>query len=195
MVKLKPKKVIFGMVSTKERDYLFPDEVEKLIKAAKLFPRHGLRNATLILVMFRHGLRSIEAISLRWDNITFKTGHMHVHRAKNGRDSVHPIRGQELRWLRQLKRDYPDCPYVFTSERKSPLATRTVRGIVAKAGVKAELNIKVHSHMLRHACGHYLASKGHDTRALQDYLGHKNIHNTVRYTQLAANRFDDFWKD
>jgi Phage integrase family len=48
--------------------------------------------------------------------------------------------------------------------------------------------------MLRHACGFALANKGHDTRALQAYLGHKNIHHTVRYTELAPQRFKDFWR-
>jgi integrase len=49
-------------------------------------------------------------------------------------------------------------------------------------------------HMLRHACGYALANKGHDTRALQAYLGHKNIQHTVRYTELSPARFKDFWR-
>jgi type 1 fimbriae regulatory protein FimB len=48
--------------------------------------------------------------------------------------------------------------------------------------------------MLRHACGFALAGKGHDTRALQAYLGHRNIQHTVRYTELAPDRFKDFWR-
>jgi site-specific recombinase XerD len=58
-------------------------------------------------------------------------------------------------------------------------------------GVK---HFKAHPHMLRHACGFALANAGHDTRALQAYLGHKNIQHTVRYTELAPNRFKDFWR-
>jgi site-specific recombinase XerD len=53
----------------------------------------------------------------------------------------------------------------------------------------------VHAHMLRHACGYALANAGHDTRALQAYLGHRNIQNTTRYTALAKGRFAQFWKD
>ena len=49
--------------------------------------------------------------------------------------------------------------------------------------------------MLRHACGYKLANDGHDTRAIQLYMGHKNIQNTVGYTQLSAGRFKDFWED
>lgn len=81
------------------------------------------------------------------------------------------------------------------SERGAAMAAATARGIIERAGVKAGLPISVHPHMLRHACGFYLAAKGHDTRAIQAYLGHKNIQHTVRYTELAPGRFKDFWTD
>jgi site-specific recombinase XerD len=120
---------------------------------------------------------------------------LEVRRAKHGHDSIHPLRSPELRALRQLQRDYPDTNYVFVSERKAPLSTRSVRHIIARAGELADLPFKVHPHQLRHACGYYLAAFGHDTRAIQDYLGHKNIHHTVRYTQMSPQRFENFWTD
>ena len=55
--------------------------------------------------------------------------------------------------------------------------------------------IQVHAHMLRHGCGYALANAGHDTRAIQDWLGHRSIQHTVRYTELAPTRFKDFWRD
>jgi site-specific recombinase XerD len=67
--------------------------------------------------------------------------------------------------------------------------------MLQRAAEKAELEIKVHPHMLRHACGFKLANDGTDTRSLQAYLGHKNIQHTVRYTELSPTRFKDFWKD
>ena len=70
-----------------------------------------------------------------------------------------------------------------------------MRKILARAGQEAEFDLAVHPHMLRHSTGYKLASDGHDTRAIQHYLGHKNIQHTVRYTELAAGRFKDFWKD
>jgi type 1 fimbriae regulatory protein FimB/type 1 fimbriae regulatory protein FimE len=84
---------------------------------------------------------------------------------------------------------------VFATERKGPLTASTVRHIVKRAGEAADLPFPVHPHMLRHACGYKLANDGHDTRAIQQYLGHKNITHTVRYTELASDRFKDFWKD
>ena len=145
--------------------------------------------------MFRHGLRVGEIVSLRWDQIDLRQGLLHVHRLKNGIASTHPLRGIELRTLRQLQRSYPDSVYVFASERKSPLTDRSVRHIIARAGEVAAFCFTIHPHMLRHSTGFYLANQGHDTRAIQSYLGHANIKNTVIYTELAPNRFKDFWKD
>ena len=90
---------------------------------------------------------------------------------------------------------YSDTPYLFVTERKGPLTTATVRKLVARAGEKAKLGFPVHPHMLRHACGYKLANDGQDTRAIQLYMGHRNIQHTVRYTELASDRFNGFWKD
>jgi hypothetical protein len=85
-------------------------------------------------------------------------------------------------------------PFVFTSERGSPFTTAGFARMVERAGVEARLGFPAHPHMLRHACGFALANKGHDTRALQAYLGHRNIQHTVRYTELSPGRFKDFWR-
>ena len=163
--------------------------------AAKSIGRHGHRDMTMILVAFRHGLRVSELVALRWDMIDLKQGVVHVSRLKNGVNSTHPLRGPELRALRKLKRDYPDTPYVFVTERKGPVTASNVRKIVSRAGAQAELGMPIHPHMLRHSTGFKLANDGHDTRAIQLYLGHKNIQHTVRYTELASGRFKDFWTD
>jgi len=177
------------------REYLTEQEVELLMNAARKIGRHGHRDATLILMSYRHGLRVSELVSLRWEQIDLKQGLLHVNRVKNGASSSHPIRGSEIRALRRLKRDYSETPYVFVTERKGPLTTSTVRKIVARAGEKSGIDFPVHPHMLRHACGFKLANEGHDTRSLQHYLGHKNIQHTVQYTELTSKRFDNFWKD
>lgn len=181
--------------SNREREYIYPHEVETLIQVARKVGRHGLRDATMIMLMFRHGLRTTELVTLKWSQVDLKSGYINIVRVKNGNPSRHPLRSSELRSLRQIERDYPDTQYVFISEWKAPLSTRSIRQIVARAGAVAGLPFPVHPHQLRHACGYYLASKGHDTRAIQDYLGHKNIHHTVRYTQLSPQRFENFWTD
>jgi integrase len=176
------------------REYLTEAEVEKLMKSAK-DNRYGHRDAAMILVAYRHGLRASELIDLRWDQVDFATATLHVRRVKQGSPSTHPILGDELRALRRLQREQePRSPFVFTSERGSPFTTAGFARMVERAGEQARLGFKAHPHMLRHACGFALAAKGHDTRALQAYLGHKNIQHTVRYTELSPTRFKSFWR-
>ena len=147
------------------------------------------------MLMYRHGLRVGEVVELKWDQIDPRTGKLHVNRLKNGDPSVHYIEGDELRALRKLHCDYTDSPFVFSSERGGPLSTRTVHAMVARAGIEANIKFPVHPHMLRHARGYQLASKGVDTRAIQAYLGHKNIQHTVLYTKLDPSHFKGFSKD
>jgi len=177
------------------REYLLDKEVTALMTAATRLGRHGARDATLILLAYRHGLRVSELVSLRWDQVDLQLGLLHVARLKRGLPSVHPLRGPELRALRRLQREYPETAYLFVSERKAPLTTDSVRKIVGRAGRQAGLTFPVHPHMLRHATGYKLANDGQDTRAIQQYLGHRNIQHTTRYTELAADRFKDFGRD
>ena len=172
------------------REHLTQAEVEQLIEAAKA-NRHGHRDATMLLLAFRHGLRASEVCDFRWDQVDFNAAVLHVRRVKSGTPSTHPLRGDEMRALRRLQREAAS-PFVFVSERGAPFSTAGFARMVERAA--AGLDIKVHAHMLRHACGFALANAGHDTRALQAYLGHKNIQHTVRYTELAPTRFRDFWR-
>jgi integrase len=177
------------------REHLFKAEVDKLMRAAG-GNRWGHRNATMILVAYRHGLRASELTDLRWDQVDFANATLHVRRVKSGTPSTHPLRGDEMRDLRRLQREQePSSPFVFTSERGSPFTTAGFARMLERATAEAKIAIKVHPHMLRHACGFALAKAKHDTRSIQAYLGHKNIQHTVRYTELAPDRFKDFWRD
>jgi site-specific recombinase XerD len=177
------------------REYLIPDEVETLCKTARGRGRYGHRDATMILIAYRHGLRVSELVALRWDQVDFAHGRLHVNRAKNGLASVHPLGGEEIRALRRVKRENGESRYIFVTERDGPMTAAGFRKMLARTGEASGLTFPVHPHMLRHAAGYKLANQGVDTRSLQHYLGHKNIQHTVRYSELAADRFKDFWRD
>jgi integrase len=174
------------------REHLTEREVEKLVGVAK-GNRWGQRDATMILIAFRHGLRASKLCSLQWSDIEFETGTLHLRRAKSGTTVTHPLLGDESRALRNLKRD-AKSPSVFVSERNAPFTVSGFAKLVERAGVEAKLPFKAHPHMLRHATGYALANRGTDTRTLQAYLGHRSIQSTVRYTELAPGRFKNIWR-
>ena len=182
------------------REYLLEDEVEALIKAARS-NRYGLRDSTIIMLGYRHGLRVGEIVRLRWAQIDFRDRQIHMQRLKHGINTVHPLHEKEIRALKQLQSELiaqgqsHRYPFVFASERGGAMTNRAVQFMIAKTGVKADLPFPVHPHMLRHSCGYYLANQGYDTRLIQDYLGHREIRHTVAYTVLASNRFENLWSD
>ena len=178
----------------RKREYLTEAEVEALTKAAR-GNRWGHRDATMILVAYRHGLRVSELVDLRWDQIDFTANTLAVIRLKGSKDATHPIMGDEMRALRKLQRDQEaKSPFVFVSERGAPFTPAGFARMLDRLREAAKITFKIHPHMLRHACGYKLANAGHDTRSLQAYLGHANIQHTVRYTELSATRFKNFWR-
>src|SRR6266576_3294569 len=102
------------------REHLTEREIGKLIEAARR-NRWGQRDATMILIAFRHGLRASELCGLQWSDIAFETGTLHLRRAKGGTTATHPLLGDELRALRALKRD-AKSPFMFVSERGAPFS-------------------------------------------------------------------------
>ena len=179
----------------RSREHLTEREIERLIEAVK-DNRQGPRDATMVLIAFRHGLRVAELIDLRWDQVDLDNALLHVRRLKNGSPASHPLTGRELRALRRLQREQePKSPFVFISERGAPFSRRGFQAMVERAGEAAGFDMKIHPHMLRHACGFKLANDGVDTRTIQAYLGHKSIQHTVRYTELAPTRFKSLFRD
>jgi integrase len=152
------------------REHLTEAEVERLIEATT-----SHRDATMILVAFRHGLRASELVDLRWDQVDFELGVLHIRRAKAGTPATHPLTGRELRALRRLQRETGPSTHVFMSERKAPISADGFQKMIERLSERAKLGFPVHAHMLRHACGFKMADDGVDTRTIQAYLGHKDI--------------------
>ena len=190
-----PTAVNVTVAMKRPREYLKEPEIDRLIEVARR-NRYGHRDATAILLAYRHGLRASELVALRWDDIDLSTGRLHVRRSKGGEAAVHPVGGKEMRALRRLQREGTvRSVYAFISERGAPLSVAGYQRMVARAGKAAKFPFLIHSHMLRHSTGYKLANDGQDTRAIQAYLGHRSILSTQRYTALAPDRFKRFWKD
>lgn len=177
--------------SKRPREYLSFDEMERVLAAAASVGRFRLRDYALILFMYRHGLRVGEAVRLKWEQVNFEENTLQVQRLKNGINTIHPLGKLEMQALAKLPRL---SAFVFTSQQGKPLSENTVYQIVKRAGKHAKLPFAIHPHMLRHSCGFYLINRGVDIRTIQAFLGHRQIQNTVRYTELQHSRFKDLWE-
>ncbi len=179
------------------KNFLTTSEMKKFLEAARK-GRHGVRDYCLMLTAYRHGLRVSELIDIRLKDLDFDSARIYVRRLKGSLSTHQPIEGDELRSIRawlKTRENYSNANsnYLFLSEH-GPLTRQAVNYLVEQIGKRAKLSFKVNPHMLRHSTGYYLANKGCDTRLIQDYLGHRNIMHTVRYTRTAAHRFEGLWR-
>jgi len=184
-------------VDRQRRDFLTEAETQRFLAAAR-HGRHGVRDYLLLLLTYRHGLRVSEAIDLRLKDFDLGTARLFVRRKKGSLSTPQPLEGDEIRALRAWSREREQrsdarSSYLFLSER-GPMTRQAVNYLVKVIGQRAKLRFHVHPHMLRHSTGYYLANRGYDTRLIQDYLGHKNIAHTVKYTRTAAVRFEGLWR-
>lgn len=183
------------MAST--RKYLTQGEVELLLEAARN-GRNPERDYCLIYMSFIHGFRVSEVRQLTLSDIDIRKGIIHIHRLKHGFSTTHPMLPDELNVLRawlevRRKRNGADSDWLFLSQKGGPLTRQRVYGLIQTLGEQAGISVGSHPHMLRHACGYALADRGVDTRLIQDYLGHRNIRHTVRYTASNSGRFEGVW--
>jgi type 1 fimbriae regulatory protein FimB len=180
----------------RSREYLTPDEVERLLTAAKEgATRNPERDHAILAMLYRHGLRVSELCDLRLSDIDLNEATLYLRHQKSGERSVHPLFKPDVaairKWLAVRATMAPREDFLFVSEQRTRINRATVWLMIGTVSREAGLShLKVHPHSLRHSLGFKLVNDGHDVRKIQDYLGHKSIQTTVRYTKLRADRFD-----
>jgi type 1 fimbriae regulatory protein FimB len=185
-----------SMINRRKREYLTLQEVEKLLEASKKASCNPGRDYCILLLMFRHGLRVSELCSLKLSDIDLESKTFHVRRLKGCDHGSHFFYDGESAaikaWL--VERQEMNAPAtvneLFISERRRPLSRVTIFAMIRQVASAAGLeHLELHPHMLRHSCGYALVNKGVDVRVIQDFLGHRSISSTVRYTKLDRSRF------
>lgn len=175
------------------RKYLDESEIKSMIENI----HKGLnawRDKCMISMCFIHGLRASELSGMTLDNIELDAKRIYITRLKNGLSVQHPLHDDEIAmlsiWL-EIRKNWRDAdqPWLFLSRKGGRLSRQQIYRLIRDYGKNANIPIPTHPHMLRHACGYFLANQGIDTRLIQDYLGHRNIHHTVLYTASNAMRF------
>ena len=174
------------------KDFLSDAEIKSFLDASKK-TRYPKRNYLLLLMMYRHGLRVSEAISIKKSDVDIRESRIWIKRLKSGLSVEHPISGDELRGIkRYLSSREDNLPWLIVNERCLPLTRQAGNYIVKVISTTAKLE-NVRPHTIRHSFGFYLANKGYDLRLIQDYLGHRDPKHTAHYTRVVSKRFEKLW--
>lgn len=182
------------------RKYITQNEWHSFFNAIEGSPSE-VRDKPMFLMAYHHGLRVSELTGIQISDIDIEGKTIYINRLKNGLSTIHPLQENLVlllkKWL--IQRNHINLQntangWLFTSIRGYRLSRQWVYKLSQKYSKLAGLTINFHPHMLRHACGYALADQGLDTRLIQDYLGHRNIHHTVRYTASNSARFSQVWK-
>lgn len=168
--------------------YLTQDELRRLFKVID-----NKRDKAIFLLAYRHGLRISEIGILRNSDVDMSRGRIRITRLKNSQDGEHPLQVDEMKALRAWFKERKDqTPFLFPSARGYPISKRTLDYLMRRYAKKANLPPdKWHFHVLKHSIATHLLDAGGGIRFVQDWIGHKNIENTVIYAHLSHHALDE----
>ena len=166
--------------------YLTKQELDSLFKIAK---KKSDRNFAIVLLSYRHGLRCVELLNLKWNYIDWDKKLIHILRVKGSDDGYHELRTDEVKLLKRLKKS-SRSEFIISGRQSNQLSTARVRQMCKEMGIKANLSRPFHHHMLRHTCGFDMAENREiNPLTIQRYLGHKDFRSTEVYIREAGRDF------
>src|ERR1700729_1401485 len=178
----------------KLRKFLYEHEIQSLVDVTKT-TGWPVRNELLVFMTCRHGLRSGETCELQWKNVDFFNKTLDVKRQKGGVDFLHPLSSREIQLLMKLNDGQKiDSPYVFHSTHKKKMTTDGLYWLITKWGRVANIQVHVHTHMLRHTSATTLINKDVPAHVVQAWMGHKNIKSTMIYLHLDPRKFNGIFE-
>lgn len=172
----------------KERN-VTTEEVRKLLEATRK-TKHAIRDKLIIKLIYKHGLRVSEVIGLVWQDVNLLEKHIYFRRGKGSNNTMHPIFPDEQKLLLRVHKQYTSN-FVIAKDNGQPMVRENVNRLLRLLCDYANIP-RINPHSLKHYCGYYLINSGVDIRVIQQYLGHRNIENTARYTKVDASQFNDF---
>jgi integrase len=167
--------------------FLTQEEVRRLFSVIK-----NKRDRAIFAVAYRHGLRASEVGLLQRSDVDFKQGRITIHRLKGSFSRVYPMKPNTVKLIRSYLRERTDdSPYLFLSNRKLPIDRRTLYMLMRKYGDAARIPAhKRKFHSLKHSIATHILDAGEDAAFCRDWLGHKNIQNTMIYARFSAGTRD-----
>lgn len=173
--------------------YLTKTELDSLLRVAK---QKSVRDFAIVLLSYRHGLRCVELLNLKWDYIDWDKQSLYISRAKGSDSGYHELKPDELKLLKRLKKaneaKKPEnrSEFIIAGRQSNQLTTARIRQLCSQLGIKANLSRPFHHHQLRHTCGFDMADNRHiNPLTIQRYLGHKDFKSTEIYIREAGRDF------
>ncbi len=176
----------------RSRTYLRPEEYNQLLSLAGASPR----DYAILQVFLQTGLRVSELCALTLDDVDLGGRVLRVRGGKGLADRDIELEKKAAAALRSWLAVRPQAleRALFLNYQGQPISERGVRKLLAKYRVAAALPKKATPHTLRHTFASIKLQRGVNVRQVQEWLGHKNIQHTTRYTELTSHRFRNFWE-
>ncbi len=168
--------------------FLTQDEVKRLFAAIK-----GKRDRALFTLAYHQGLRASEVGLLQRTDLDLQQGRIHIHRVKDSSSGVYPLQPSDMKLIRSSLREREDLsPYVFVSNRLLPMHRHTLRDAMRSYGKRAGVpEAKQTLHIVRHSIAVHLLDAGAEVSFVRDWLGHKNMQNTMVYMKYTTATRDN----